>query len=54
MEQNINEMLQIKRDKLAELKAQGNDPHVIEMIDDMLKHVKHEIKGEPHPRNLYK
>ena len=23
-------------------------------IDDMLKHVKHEIKGEPHPRNLYK
>ena len=31
-----------------------DDPHVIEMIDDMLKHVKHEIKGEPHPRNLYK
>ena len=31
-----------------------DDPHVIEMIDDMLNHVKHEIKGEPHPRNLYK
>ena len=31
-----------------------DDPHVIEMIDDMLKHVKHEIKVEPHPRNLYK
>ncbi|MBD5805517.1 ArsR family transcriptional regulator [Lactobacillus sp. 0.1XD8-4] len=30
-----------------------DDPHVIEMIDDMLKHVKHEIKGEPHPRTLY-
>lgn len=31
-----------------------DDPHVVEMIDDMLNHVKHEIKGEPHPRNLYK
>lgn len=30
-----------------------DDPHVVEMIDDMLKHVKHEIKGEPHPKNLY-
>ena len=30
-----------------------DDPHVVEMVDDMLKHVKHEIKGEPHPRNLY-
>lgn len=30
-----------------------DDPHVVEMIDDMLNHVKHEIKGEPHPRNLY-
>lgn len=29
------------------------DPHVVEMIDDMLNHVKHEIKGEPHPKNLY-
>lgn len=26
-----------------------DDPHVVEMIDDMLNHVKHEIKGEPHP-----
>ena len=31
-----------------------DDPHVVEMVDDMLEHVKHEIKGEPHPRNLYK
>lgn len=31
-----------------------DDPHVVEMVDDMLNHVKHEIKGEPHPRNLYK
>ncbi|MBB1079318.1 winged helix-turn-helix transcriptional regulator [Limosilactobacillus sp. STM2_1] len=30
-----------------------DDPHVVEMIDDMLNHVKHEIKGEPHPQNLY-
>ncbi|MEY8441069.1 metalloregulator ArsR/SmtB family transcription factor [Lactobacillaceae bacterium 24-114] len=30
-----------------------DDPHVVEMIDDMLNHVKHEIKGEPHPKNLY-
>lgn len=30
-----------------------DDPHVVEMIDDMLNHVKHEIKGEPHPRTLY-
>ena len=29
-----------------------DDPHVVEMIDDMLNHVKHEIKGEPHPKNL--
>ncbi|KAB1957269.1 metalloregulator ArsR/SmtB family transcription factor [Limosilactobacillus fermentum] len=27
-----------------------NDPHVVEMVDDMLNHVKHEIKGEPHPQ----
>lgn len=26
-----------------------DDPHVVEMVDDMLNHVKHEIKGEPHP-----
>lgn len=31
-----------------------DDPHVVEMIDDMLNHVKHEIKGEPHPQTLYK
>lgn len=30
-----------------------DDPHVAEMIDDMLNHVKHEIKGEPHPKNLH-
>lgn len=30
-----------------------DDPHVVEMIDDMLNHVKHEIKGELHPKNLH-
>lgn len=30
-----------------------DDPHVVEMVDDMLNHVKHEIKGLPHPKNLY-
>lgn len=30
-----------------------DDPHVVEMIDDMLNHVKHEIKGEPHPKNMH-
>ncbi|MFR4967328.1 MAG: ArsR/SmtB family transcription factor [Lactobacillus kalixensis] len=30
-----------------------DDPHVVEMIDDMINHVKHEIKGLPHPKNLY-
>lgn len=30
-----------------------DDPHVVEMIDDMLHHVQHEIKGLPHPKNLY-
>lgn len=25
-----------------------DDPHVVEMINDMLNHVKHEIKGLPH------
>lgn len=33
MDQNINEMLQIKRDKLEELKASGNDPHLIEKVE---------------------
>ena len=33
MEQNINEMLKIKRDKLEELKVSGNDPHLIEKVD---------------------
>lgn len=28
-----------------------DDPHVVEMINDMLNHVKHEIKGLPHPKN---
>ena len=31
-ELNINEMLQIKRDKLKALKEQGKDPHVIEKV----------------------
>ncbi|MBB1063467.1 ArsR/SmtB family transcription factor [Limosilactobacillus fastidiosus] len=30
-----------------------DDPHVVDMIDDMLNHVKHEIKGEPHPKNMH-
>lgn len=30
-----------------------DDPHVVEMIDDMLNHVKHEITGDPHPKNMY-
>jgi len=30
-----------------------DDPHIIEMVDDMLNHVKHEIKGEPHPTKMY-
>ena len=30
-----------------------DDPHVVEMVDDMLNHVRHEIKGVPHPKNLY-
>lgn len=33
MVQDINEMLQIRRDKLAELKAEGRDPHRIEKVD---------------------
>ncbi len=32
-ELNINEMLQIKRDKLRNLKESGNNPHIIEKID---------------------
>lgn len=28
-----------------------DDPHVVEIINDMLNHVKHEIKGLPHPKN---
>lgn len=30
-----------------------DDPHIMELTDDMIAHVKHEIKGEPHPKNLY-
>ncbi|TPR54168.1 ArsR/SmtB family transcription factor [Apilactobacillus kunkeei] len=30
-----------------------DDPHVVEMISDMIQHVKHEIVGKPHPRNLF-
>lgn len=25
-----------------------DDPHIVELVDDMMNHVKHEIKGEPH------
>ena len=32
-EQSINEMLQIKRDKLNKLKAEGKDPHIIEKVN---------------------
>lgn len=27
-----------------------DDPHVVELLDDMLNHVHHEISGLPHPR----
>lgn len=27
-----------------------DDPHIVEMINDMPNHVKHEIKGLPHPK----
>ena len=30
-----------------------DDPHIMELTDDMIAHVKHEIKVEPHPKNLY-
>lgn len=33
MEQNVNEMLLIKREKLRELKESGNDPHLIEKVN---------------------
>ena len=31
--QNTNELLQIRRDKLAELRAAGNDPFIITKYD---------------------
>lgn len=50
----------LRRYQLVRNHKEGNkvfyildDPHVVEMIDDMLNHVKHEIKGLPHPKNLY-
>ena len=50
----------LRRYQLVRNQKKGNqvfyildDPHVVEMIDDMLNHVKHEIKGLPHPKNLY-
>ena len=50
----------LRRYQLVRNRKEGNkvfyildDPHVVEMIDDMLNHVKHEIKGLPHPKNLY-
>lgn len=50
----------LRRYQLVRNHKEGNkvyyildDSHVVEMIDDMLNHVKHEIKGLPHPKNLY-
>ncbi len=50
----------LRRYQLVRNHKEGNkvyyildDPHVVEMIDDMLNHVKHEIKGLPHAKNLY-
>ncbi len=47
MEQNINEMLQIKRDKLAELKKAGMDPHRIEKVevDTKVKNILDDFDG---------
>ncbi|MDO5027156.1 MAG: lysine--tRNA ligase [Tissierellia bacterium] len=47
MEQNINEMLQIKRDKLEELKSLGKDPHRIEKveIDTQVKDILDDFEG---------
>ena len=47
MEQNINEMLQIKRDKLAELKKAGMDPHRIEKVevDTKVKSILDDFEG---------
>lgn len=30
-----------------------DDPHIVEMIQDMMEHVKHEMVGKPHPKNLF-
>ncbi|CAI2618074.1 ArsR/SmtB family transcription factor [Apilactobacillus apinorum] len=30
-----------------------DDPHIVEMIADMINHVKHELVGKPHPKNLF-
>lgn len=30
-----------------------DDPHIVEMISDMINHVKHELVGKPHPKNLF-
>ena len=50
----------LRRYQLVRFHKAGNrvyyvldDPHIVEMIDDMINHVKHEIKGLPHPKNLY-
>lgn len=50
----------LRRYQLVRSERHGNqihyifdDPHIVEMVDDMLNHVKHEIKGLPHPKNLY-
>lgn len=30
-----------------------DDPHIVETIKDMIGHVKHEMVGKPHPKNLF-
>lgn len=30
-----------------------DDPHIVEMLHDMLAHVQHEIHGKPHPKTMF-
>jgi ArsR family transcriptional regulator, zinc-responsive transcriptional repressor len=30
-----------------------NDPHIVEMVHDMLAHVQHEIHGKSHPKTMF-
>ena len=46
----------LRKYQLVRFKKDGNrvyyvldDPHIVEMIDDMVNHVSHEIRGLPHP-----